>query len=460
MVAAARLLRPARRLRYDEATAAVQTDIGDSGDQIKMAQANRKRPRGRADATSRPGRGPSSITKPKFVQTASEYDLLLQHLEGQPWVALDTESDSLFRYTPRVCLIQISTPAGTAASESNSVAMRHGAAGPDAVVDYLIDPLQLRELAELGEILENDTTEVILHAAENDILTLQCDFDFRLHRIFDTQLAARILGRQGVGLAQVLQEEFDVVSDKRMQRTNWGQRPLTPQQMAYAQMDTHYLPALRARQVDRLRAADRWEEAQHAFLMLERVEYAPPEPRTFWQMKQTRTVAEEDLGVLQTVWNWREQQARRTERPPFKVLGESALVALAHERPPSTSALRKIQGLSARQVERFGRELLAAVQEGAQTPVPRRPASGRRAEPALSTRGRASYEALRRWRTETATARGVDPDIVLSNDTLMKIAAGQPTSVAALQEIPAVGRWKAQTYGAALLKLLRNGRKD
>ena len=188
--------------------------------------------------------------------------------QGRPWVALDTESDSLFRYTPRVCLIQISTPAGTAASESNSVAMRHGAAGPDAVVDYLIDPLQLRELSELGEILENDTTEVILHAAENDILTLQCDFDFRLHRIFDTQLAARILGRPRAWVLRRYCRRSSMSSatsacsartggSARSRRSRWPTRRWT-----------HIIfPRCAARQVDRLRAADRWEEAQHAFLM-------------------------------------------------------------------------------------------------------------------------------------------------------------------------------------------------
>ncbi len=418
-----------------------------------MARANRKRPQSfrrqnEQSASSQHGWKTSTIPKPQLVQSVKEYGRMLRHLEGQPWLALDTESDSLYRYTPRVCLIQLSAPAATSASTTP--------VNPMQVLDYLIDPLQLHDLSALGTILANDTTEVILHAADNDILTLQRDFNIRISQLFDTQLAARILGRQGVGLAQILQEEFNVVSDKRMQRTNWGQRPLTPQQMIYAQTDTHYLPTLRARQFDHLQTASRWNEAQDAFRMLETIAYSPPAPRTFWQMKQIRALAKEDLSILQTLWRWRERLAKRSDRPPFKILGENTLVALAQKRPLTMTALRNIPGLNARQIERFGGELLTAIRQGAQQPIPQRPLPMGRTEQALSSRERKCYEVLRRWRTETASARRVDPDIVFSNDTLLQITARQPASLAALQEIPAIGQWKAQTYGPALLELLTN----
>ena len=309
-------------------------------------------------------------------------------------------------------------------------------------------------------MLGDGAFEVILHAAENDILTLQRDFDFRLRNIYDTQLAARILGRQGIGLAKVLYEEFGVVSDKKMQRTNWGQRPLTQQQLTYAQIDTHYLPALRARQIRSLEEAGRWKEAQAAFRMLEEIRFSPPEPRAFWQMKQIRSVEERDLGVLQAVWEWRESFAQRVDRPPFKVLGENALVYLSQKRPGTLSSLKAVPGLSERQVRWFGRELLAAVRKGEQLPAPRRPVSARKPDPALTAAGKKRYEALRQWRSETAAARGVDPDIVFSNETLHQISACRPATLAELEKIPSVGRWKAQAYGAKLFRLLRNGHES
>ncbi len=391
---------------------------------------------------------PGYIAPPTLVQSPSLYTQFLKHVSGQPWLALDTESDSLFRYAPRVCLIQISAPADPPGKPSVS-----GSAG---VVDYLIDPLQLRKLAELGEILGDDSTDVILHAAENDIFTLQRDLDFRLRRLYDTQLAARILGRQGVGLAKVLQEEFGVVSDKRMQRTNWGKRPLTPQQLTYAQIDTHYLPALRARQTSRLEESGRWEEAQAAFRMLERIEYRPPEPRTVWQLKQTRSVAENDLGVLQAIWEWREKFSLQQDRPPFKVLGENSMIQMSQRRPNSLASLRDISGLSSRQISWFGKELLAAVRRGARLPIPQRTTPVRKAEPHLTRAAKKRYESLRQWRTETARARGVDPDIVFSNETLLQIAVCRPTSLAEFEEIPSVGQWKAENYGNAVFKLIGN----
>jgi ribonuclease D len=148
-------------------------------------------------------------------------------------VALDTESDSLYRYYPKICLIQL------------SVGARDDNSDPTGVVDYLVDPLRLDDLAALGEVLAAPGVEVIMHAAENDMLLLYRNFGFTFPKIFDTQLAARILGWKQVGLAAILEAQFGLVSDKRMQRTNWGKRPLTAEQIAYAQMDTHYLPILR-----------------------------------------------------------------------------------------------------------------------------------------------------------------------------------------------------------------------
>ncbi len=401
----------------------------------------------------RPANGrQTSIAPPQLVQSPTQYKQFLKHISDQPWLALDTESDSLFRYAPRVCLIQITAPADPGGN--------HSLSGMSNVVDYLIDPLQLRELSELGEVLADDSTDVILHAAENDIITLQRDFDFRLRRLFDTQLAARILGRQGVGLAKVLSEEFGVVSDKRMQRTNWGKRPLSREQLTYAQIDTHYLPTLRARQIKELEKCKRLEEALAAFRMLETIEYRPPEPRTVWHMKQIRSVDERDLGVLQAVWEWREKFAEQADRPPFKVLGESSLILLSQKRPRTLSSLKDIHGLNSRHISWFGKELLDAVKRGEQLPAPQRPTPIRKAEAVLTGAGKRRYEALRQWRTKTAKARGVDPDIVFSNETLLQIAANRPTTLAELEKIPAVGRWKAKTYGDSLFRLLGRDHGD
>ena len=133
--------------------------------------------------------------------------------------AVDTESDSLYSYYPKVCLLQISVHGANRGSSK----MQGRTADP---IDYLVDTLHVDDLGSLGPVLAHPESEVVMHAAENDLLLLQREFGFSIAKVFDTQLAARILGWQQVGLAAILEKCFNVVSNKSMQRTNWSKRPL------------------------------------------------------------------------------------------------------------------------------------------------------------------------------------------------------------------------------------------
>ncbi|MEZ4635141.1 MAG: HRDC domain-containing protein [Caldilineaceae bacterium] len=388
------------------------------------------------------------IPAPILVQSAREFSEMMSRVRTQSLVAVDTESDSLYRYTPRVCLIQVS-----ACNDTQNGA--HNGAKHSDVVDYLVDPLKLNDLGALGDVLADPAVEVILHAAENDILLLNRDFGFETTNVFDTQLAARILGRNGVGLAAMLEEEFGVISDKRMQRTDWGRRPLTPQQMTYAQLDTHYLPALRRRQIERLTAQDRLREAQEAFDFLSQIRYSEPaEPRNLWSMKGTREVEREQTGLLEELWLWREQTAQRRERPPFKVVNDRVLIELALN-PPSSLRI----GRDPRPEPPSGRSLR---QRNPACCTPRQGSSSAgstgffaRPEALLNRRDQKLYQSLRQWRSATAGERGVDPDIIFSNDLLLQIVEHKPATVEALVAIPAIGAWKAETYGPSILQLLK-----
>lgn len=367
---------------------------------------------------------------------------MIDHLAGQSVIAVDTESNSLYRYFPKVCLIQLTTFAD--AAEAN----------PSNVVDYLIDPLALADIQPLAPFLCDPTVDIILHAAENDILILQRDFSFQFHTIFDTQLAARILGWQQVGLAAMLEKNFGVQSDKRMQRTDWGRRPLTAKQIRYAQMDTHFLPVLRMEMIQELKAANRWEEAKEAFSMLRQVNYYEREQptRTFWQMRHTRDVAKEDLAILQALWEWREEEAQRRDRPPFKIATDQTLVNLTSHQPQTVNDLDQIGGLGQQQIRQYGKALLATIADAQTHPVPEQPPVER--SDAIEKPVQHRYDHLRQWRTEVATERGVAPEIIFSNNILLAIAQQMPHTKAELLEIPEVGPWKAETYGDAILQML------
>jgi ribonuclease D len=153
------------------------------------------------------------ITKP------DELKRLANILAAQPILAVDTESNSLYAYHEQVCLIQFST----------------------LEADYLMDPLALGDLSVLAPIFANGNIQKTFHAAEYDILCLKRDFGFSFVNLFDTMLAARLVGRKEVGLGSILEVEFNIQVDKRHQRANWGQRPLPGYLLDYASQDTHYL---------------------------------------------------------------------------------------------------------------------------------------------------------------------------------------------------------------------------
>jgi len=381
-------------------------------------------------------------SNPNLIYTQPAFAQMMEQLWTHKIVALDTESDSLFSYYPKVCLIQVSTYAG---AESD----------PDAVIDYLIDPLRFRELEPLGQLLADPSCTVLIHAAENDIYLLQREFNFSVANLYDTQLAARILGWPRAGLAAILEEQFGVVSNKKMQRANWGKRPLSAEQIAYAQMDTHYLFALRQRQIQELHERERWEEAQEAFAQLTAVDYRArvAAERSIWQMKEARSVPHAQMGLLEALWQWREQEAQNQDRPPFKIVNNQALVDLAQKQPQSLNQLHEVRALSASEIQRYGNAILNTIREGKSRPLPALPEAAPRFEQWLDKAILDRFDSLRQWRSHTAANRGVAPEIVLTNEVLLEIAKRRPSTMEELREIEAIGPWKAKTYGPDLLRL-------
>src|SRR5713226_3766848 len=189
------------------------------------------------------------LPPPVLVAAPDRLAHLVDSLGREPAVGVDTESNSLFAYRERVCLIQFSTP--------NQ--------------DYILDPLALADLSALRPLFASPAQQKIFHAAEYDLICLKRDYDFKFANVFDTMVAARTLGWPRLGLAAILQERFGVTMNKRFQRANWGARPLTDDLLDYARLDTHYLAPLQTMLAADLAAAGRGEEAQEEFERLERV---------------------------------------------------------------------------------------------------------------------------------------------------------------------------------------------
>ncbi|HMK09091.1 MAG TPA: ribonuclease D, partial [Anaerolineales bacterium] len=208
------------------------------------------------------------LPDPIVVTTDEQLRRLLPDLARAPRLAVDTESNSLYAYRERVCLIQVST----------------------AEVDALIDPLALEDLSPLAPILADPAIEKVFHAAEYDLTCLRRDFGFRLVHLFDTRVAARTLGKTVTGLGDLLLEAFGVQVEKRHQRANWGKRPLAPDLLAYARLDTHYLLPLRDLLAQQLAAAGRTAEAQEECLRLTTTPAPAVEDsdQAFWHVTNAR----------------------------------------------------------------------------------------------------------------------------------------------------------------------------
>ncbi len=378
------------------------------------------------------------LLPPIWVDKPASFRAMLAHLRGEPALAVDTESNSLYVYKEQVCLIQISVP-GT---------------------DYLIDPLALKEISGLGPLLADATVLKVLHGAEYDVSVLHRDFGFVLANLFDTMWASRILGWPAHGLAALLEEHFGVQLNKKYQRANWGLRPLPAAQLDYARLDTHYLLPLHEIQQRELDAQQRWPQARHRFhqLVETRWEHKDFDPHSFWRLSGVRQLDDEGRGVLQELYLFRERQAQVENRPTFRVISNKALVALSEQRPQSWRGLQQIKGISYRMAKRYGQGMLAAIRRGAQNPIPwgDRPraenGTGRNGPPSPAAQAR--FEALRAWRNATAEARGVEPDIVLTNHFLWAIAQRHPRGKKDLTGDGLLARWQVDEFGDELLAIL------
>ncbi|MGV8075090.1 MAG: ribonuclease D [Syntrophobacteraceae bacterium] len=264
--------------------------------------------------------------KPAIViETPAELNDLVERLLTEQYIAVDTESNSFYAYFERVCLIQISTPED----------------------DFIIDPLVIQNIDRLGEVLLNPSIEKIFHAASNDVLGLKRDFSFHIQNLFDTAIACKLLGHKQLGLARVLEEHFGILLNKKWQRHDWGRRPLKQEQLDYARFDTHFLIALRHRLATDIQALDIWEVAAQAFSKAceQESQQRTFQPESFMQINGAQALDPPGKRILKALYLYRDHEARRRNRAPFRILSNETLLRLAHNPPKDMNEFYKIKGI-------------------------------------------------------------------------------------------------------------------
>jgi ribonuclease D len=184
-------------------------------------------------------------------------------------------------------------------------------------------------------------------------------------------IAARRLGRAGLGLSALVAQHFGVSLSKASQRSDWGRRPLSAAQLAYAALDTHFLLPLAEGLRTELAAAGQADAATREF---DRIAAAEPRERVFdpegWRrLKGARELDAAGKAVLRALWIAREAKAAEADRPPFKVLAEQAMLELARRRPEAPEALAQVPGLSPQVLRRMGDAIREALQAAAPGPA-------------------------------------------------------------------------------------------
>lgn len=379
-----------------------------------------------------------------LVEDRATLEKVALRLAASPIVAVDTESDSFHHYQEKVCLLQFSDPEG----------------------DIIVDPLACdNDMSPLAPVFANPNIVKVFHGADYDIVCLKRDYGFEIHNLFDTMISSQQLGLERVGLADLIGEFFGVDVDKKYQRHDWAHRPLLDEHIEYARGDTHWLLALREILTRRLIKQGRLDRVLEECRILERREW---EGRRFdpdgWLRVKTGTVHLDDVSkrVLRRLWLYRDDQAKRSDRPPFKTIPDPVLVEVAAAQPMNDDELERLFPRSKSAMKRrFGAGFLEAVQQGLsddfEIPKARAKSRGDSGPPGRLSGGAAerAMNALKDWRNGLIDASPtLNPMAVMSNGVMKNIVKARPYSIEELLTVPDVRQWQVEAYGNDILAVL------
>jgi ribonuclease D len=375
-----------------------------------------------------------------LVSTEHELRSLAEELANSKEIAVDLESNGLFKYRASLCTLQMVSadeePAiiDTIATPARPLAALLGARGPRKIVhDIAFDA---RILAENGVLLGN---------------------------VFDTSLAARFLGRTATGLASLLMSELGITVDKKLQHHDWTERPITDEQLTYLSDDVRHLPALAAKLAAEIATAgigEELEEETNYRLAQAWASVDEGDPRPFYtRLKGVDKVPKDQLPLLLHLAETREAEARALDVPPYKVLGPDVLFAIAQARPTTMAALEKVKGAAAgHRARALAPRLLDAVKQGisdGDIPAEHRVFLERPRLPGPIVKARRAREhRLTAWRRAEAKKRSVDEQVVMPGHVLQDLADIQEPSLDAIAKVKGIGQFRVARDGAALLAAL------
>lgn len=383
----------------------------------------------------------------------SSISSVVDTLANEPRLALDTESDPFHRYFEKVCLIQIST------SEE----------------DFVLDPLALGLPSELRAVLSDPKKTWVLHGADYDVRSLRRSFDVVLGRLFDTLVAALLLGEKALGLKALLARKLGVEIEKGEQRSDWGRRPLSALQLEYARQDTMHLLPLASELGRAVEAAGRLAWLEEECENLRTVDVLPRafDPEGWRKLKGARGLGPVGRRALRGAYRFREEEAMARDRPPFRILRSETMVAIAarvdRDGLMDARSLRRERSFP-RTLDPAGLvESMRASIEGSGAPAGAvgehdraRGGLGATPEEDLETRRHAPpdvevrirLDRLRAARAGWAKALGLDPGFLIASSVLERLAREPPRAAAELRAVRGMTAWRVEAIGDPLLSVL------
>ncbi len=375
----------------------------------------------------------------QLVDTPEKMEAVLPHLRKAPEVALDVEADSLYHYFEKICLIQLATRSHI----------------------FVVDPLAGLPLPALLDVLKRKL--LIIHGADYDLRLLFREFGFKPARLFETATAARLIAEPNIGLAALVERFFSVKLPKDARKQDWSSRPLREEMVAYAGNDVRYLPALKDALESRLQALGRlaWlAESCEQIVAAALLEKAMPDPDREWRFKGTSALRGQALALARALWYWREEEAKKSDRPPFKVVGNHTLLELAQLGAVSSvrEALKKVRLPRTFNGRRLS-ALTAALAEAKRLPPSKWPSDRCRGE-VLPFRpiNRELYGRLIEVRDLAAAGLGLDPTLLCNRAAVEEIAMCRPETPESLREAGRLMKWQSALLETGFFAVLRDGR--
>lgn len=368
-----------------------------------------------------------------LVETDDELEALGHLLSSKKSIAVDLEADSMFHFREKVCLVQIGTE--------------------DSV--YILDPLATPDLSGLRHVFSDPGIQKIFHGADYDVRSLYRDFGIEIKNLFDTEIASRFLCIRETGLDSVIKNRFGIALDKRFQKKDWSQRPLSDEMLEYAAFDVVFLIQLAEELQQKLSSLGRleWVHEECRNLSMVRPQENGDEP-FFKKFKGAGRLDRRSLAILEGLLRFRFEIAEKRDRPLFKILGNESLMRIALMRPDNHDRLFESRLLSVRQLHMYGEDLVKIVREAMMLPddmLPRYPRTRTEPQtPGLPQR----IKKLKTWRDRAAEKIAIDPPLLMKNAVITTIAVRMPRTSDDLLCIPEIKEWQIKLIGSDLIRFL------